>query len=219
MIYSQQWWDFRHALQCVSCVVSVRTEQRLHSRCALTIHLHNSGVINHTVQAVGLRPFFVTVQVHLGCRDTHTHTHTHTHSAAGTIPHIWILDCRYYPVKVCMGHKDNKSVCVRKRERHTHTLDVVLPQCTESQSLSRRWVLTGKVWMGEMAITQIDSHRIVVIHEETPAAAAAAAHTHTNTHFALNLKEKLVKQFKKNKKYTHIPAPWSCFVELWQSLL
>lgn len=49
--------------------------------------------------------------------------------------------------------------------------------------------------MGEMAITQIDSHRIVVIHEESPAAAAAAAHIHQHTHtHCSESEEKLVKQ-------------------------
>lgn len=48
--------------------------------------------------------------------------------------------------------------------------------------------------MGEMAITQIDSHRIVVIHEESPAA-AAAAHIHQHTHtYCSESEEKLVKQ-------------------------
>lgn len=171
-----------HFSVCVSCVVSLKTEQRLQSLCPLTIHLHSRGVINHTVQAVGLRPFLSR------CRSSQA-AGGDTHSAAGTIPHIWILDCRYYPDKVCMGHKDNKS----ERERHTHWTSCY--RSAQSQSLSRRWVLTGKVWMGEMAITQIDSHRIVVIHEESPAAAAAAAHIHQHTHtYCSESEEKLVKQ-------------------------
>ena len=171
---------------CVSCVVSLKTEQRLHSLCPLIIHLHSRGVINHTVQAVGLRPFLSQ------CRSSQA-AGGHTHSAAGTIPHIWILDCRYYPVKVCMGHKDNKS------EGETHWTSCY--RSAQSQSLSRRWVLTGKVWMGEMAITQIDSHRIVVIHEGSPAAAAAHTHTNTHTHTLLWIWGKTSKTIE--KKYTH----------------
>lgn len=37
----------------------------VHSLCSLTVHLHNTGIINHTVQAVGLSPF-VSVQVRAG---------------------------------------------------------------------------------------------------------------------------------------------------------